>query len=151
VHRAPIPLLVAGLLAVAFAYASVLLGMAARTIAPWALAFGTAAVLTAMLLLGARRARTVPRVLRWSAALAFVALAGGFAYALAVPAPSAAGPLLLGLPRATAILLLLAGLIPLVWLPTAYALAFDTEVLGAADLARVRQAASERAATAGSE
>jgi hypothetical protein len=150
-HRTPITLLVAGLLAVALAYASLLLGVAARSLAPWALGFGTAAVLTAMLLLGARRGRTVPRILRWSATLAFVALAGGFAYALAAPAPSATGPLLLGLPRVTAILILLAGLVPLVWLPVAYALAFDAEVLSAGDLSRVREAAAKRAAPAGSE
>lgn len=149
--RTPITLLVAGLLAVAFAYASVLLDLDARSAAPWSLALGAAAVLTAMLQIGARRSGRMPRILGVSAALAFIALAGGFVYGLAAPAPSPAGPLLLGLPRVTAILLILAGLIPLVGLPTAYALAFDAEVLSDADLARVREAAAARAAKAEAE
>ncbi len=149
--RTPITLLVAGLLAVAFAYASVLLDLGARSAAPWSLALGAAAVLTAMLQLGARRNRRLPRILGVTAALAFIALAGGFIYALAALAPSSDGPLLLGLPRVTAILLILAGLIPLVCLPTAYALAFDTEVLSDADLARVRDAAAARSAKTAAE
>jgi hypothetical protein len=144
--RTPITLLVAGLLAVAFAYASVLLDLGSRSAAPWSLALGAVAVLTAMLQLGARRRRRIPRILGVTAAFVSVALAGGFAYALAAPAPSSDGPLLLGLPRVTAVLLLLAGLIPLVCLPAAYALAFDTEVLSDTDLSRVRDAAAARAA-----
>jgi hypothetical protein len=56
-------------------------------------------------------------------------MAAGFVVVLLLPAPVAGGPLLLGLPRLTAILLLSVGALPLVVLPIAYARAFDAEVM----------------------
>lgn len=146
--RSPITLLCVGLVAVALGYASVLSGTAPG-VASWCLAIGPAAILTAMLRLGGRRAGELPRTLRATSALAFVALLGGFGYALAAPPAAAEDPLLLGLPRVTAALLLLAGLVPLIILPVAYARAFDRDVLGEEDVARVRERA--RAAMAREE
>lgn len=135
--HASIALLVTGTTAIALAYGAALSGAAA----PWLLATGAAAVLTAMLRLSAHRRGGLPPTLRAAAWLAFVALAAGFAYALAAPRPAVGGPLLLGLPRVTAILLLLAGLVPLVALPFAWARAFDREVLGPGEVARIVEAA----------
>ncbi len=74
---------------------------------------------------------------------AFLSVALGFLVPLALPAPGAGDPLLLGLPRPTAILLLLVHAVPLVLLPAAYAAAFEREVLDADDLARVRARADD--------
>ena len=50
----------------------------------------------------------------------------------------------LGLPVRTAIVLYGIGLVPLVFLPFAYAVSFDADTLSAADIARVRDAAKAR-------
>jgi hypothetical protein len=130
-------LLLVGLLLVAAAYALAFAGNAA--LAPWGLAVGAACVLAAMLWLGARRAGRLPRLLGIALAIAALATAGGFAWALLAPPPTADGPLLLGLPRTTALMLLIAGAVPLVVLPVAYAFAFDREVLDDDTLRRVRE------------
>lgn len=127
--RRSIAFLTAGLLLVAFAYAATLLGVAGAA-APWSLAAGTAIVIGAMLALAARRRGRPMRVLSIVAVLAGLALAAGLGVALAAPPARADGPLLLGLPRTTALLLGLAGLVPLVALPLAYAAVFDREVMG---------------------
>ena len=132
----PILLLLAGLLLVASAYG---LAFAGNTqLAPWGLALGAACVLTAMLWLGARRAGRLPRRLGIALGVAGLATAVGFTWALIAPAPVAGGALLFGLPRATALMLLLAGAVPLIVLPLAYALAFDREVLDDETLRRAR-------------
>ena len=136
-HRAALTLLVLGLCAVAAAYGATLLGPAAP-LAPWWLAAGTTASLAGLALLGAaRRGRRTPTLVAATVA-AFASLAAGFFVPLAMPAPDAATPLLLGLPRPTVILLLGAGLVPLVLLPVAYGVAFEREVLSPEDLATFR-------------
>lgn len=62
-----------------------------------------------------------------------VLLAVGLGIALAAAPPTPDGPLLLGLPRSTAILLIVVGLVPLVLLPLAWAATFDREVMGDGD------------------
>jgi hypothetical protein len=120
--RAPILLLLTGLVLVAIAYALAIAGGSA--LAPWALALGATLVLTAMLWLGGRRRGRLPRALAVACALAALATFGGFAYALLAPAPTADGALLFGLPRTTAILLALVGVVPMLALPLLYAAAF---------------------------
>lgn len=126
--RSPVAvtILAGGALAVAIAYA--LAGFApGSAAAPWLLAVGAVLVLTGLGLLGAG-----PRAPRLAAAV-LVACACtllGFAVALTLAPHAADGPLLLGLPRATALMLLLTGGIPLVLLPLAYAWAFPREVDG---------------------
>lgn len=144
----PITVIVAGLLAVALAYAALLLDLTAisASIAPLLLAFGASAVLAGMLALASRRPSGTPRALRATVRLAFVATFGGLVYALLAPAPTADGPLFLGLPRVTAIMLLVTGLIPLVVLPIAYARAFEKDVLGADEITRVAELARTVAA-----
>jgi len=129
-------LLTFGLLLVVSAYALALVGN--TRLSPWGLALGAACVLASMLWLGARRAGRLPRTLGIALAVAGAATAAGFAWALFAPPPTAGGPLLLGLPRATAVMLVLAGVVPMVLLPIVYALAFEREVLDDDTLRRAR-------------
>jgi hypothetical protein len=119
-----IAILAAGALTVAVAYALTFLTMAV-SVAPWLLAVGAVLVLTGLGLLGAG-----PRAPKLAAAVlvacAFTLL--GFTAALTLAPHMAGGPLFLGLPRVTALMLLLTGGIPLVLLPLAYAWAFPREV-----------------------
>jgi hypothetical protein len=123
--RAPIVLLLAGLVLVALAYVLALAGGSAS--APWALALGATLVLTAMLWLGGRRRGRLPRALAAACVIAALATFGGFSYALLAPAPEAGGALLFGVPRTATILLLLIGAVPMLALPLLYAAAFDDE------------------------
>ena len=120
--------LVVGLLGIVGAYVGVLLGLTSPLV-PMLMALGTTAVLAGIAQLAIVRAggatRTLARTVRW----VFGAMAAGFVGVLLLPAPVAGGPLLLGLPRLTAILLLSVGALPLVVLPIAYARAFDAEVM----------------------
>jgi hypothetical protein len=73
-------------------------------------------------------------------------LAIGFCAALALP--STEGPLSrlwLGLPARAAIIIYGVGLLPIIILPVAYAMTFETLTLSAEDLERVRTATRERA------
>jgi hypothetical protein len=71
----------------------------------------------------------------------------GFGAALALPATE--GPLStlwLGLPARAAIVIYGVGLLPIVVLPVAYALTFETQTLSAEDVERVRALARENRA-----
>jgi hypothetical protein len=120
--------LVVGLLGIVGAYVGVLLGLTSPLV-PLGMALGTTAVLGGIAQLAIVRAgRETPalaRTVRW----VFGGMAVGFVVVLLLPAPVAGGPLLFGLPRVTAILLLVVGAMPLVVLPIAYARAFDAEVI----------------------
>jgi len=119
-----ISILTRGALAVLGAYALSFAG--ASPLAPWLLAAGATLVLTGLGLLGAgERAPRLAAVVLVACALTFL----GFATALVIKPHAVNGPLLLGLPRATTLMLLLTGLVPLVLLPVAYALLFKREVL----------------------
>ncbi len=122
--------LVVGLVGIVAAYVGVLLGVASPAV-PMLMALGSTAVLAGLAQLASvRRGRALPvltRTVRW----VFGGMAAGFIAVLLLPPPVAGGPLLLGLPRATAILLLLVGAMPMVVLPIAYARAFDAEVMPA--------------------
>ncbi len=120
--------LVVGLFGIVGAYVGVLLGLTSPLV-PTLMALGTTAVLAGIAQLAIVRAggetRALARTVRW----VFGAMAVGFVGVLLLPAPVAGGPLLFGLPRLTAILLLVVGALPLVVLPIAYARAFDAEVM----------------------
>lgn len=117
--------LASGALLVLAAYALAFAG--ASPSAPWLLAIGATLVLTGLGLLGAG-----PRAPRLAAAVCVACACTmlGFTVALTLAPHAAGGPLLFGLPRATALLLLLTGGVPLVLLPLAYAWAFPHEVEG---------------------
>lgn len=116
-------LLTLGAFAVLSAYA--LSFIVESSLAPWLLAAGATLVLTGLGLLGAgaRAPRLAAAVL-----LACSCTMLGFAVALTLAPHAAGGPLLFGLPRATALMLAFTGGVPLVLLPLAYAWAFPREV-----------------------
>lgn len=126
-RASPIALLSLGLALVAGAYALAFAGES--PLAPWGLALGSTAILSALLWLGGRRRGRLPPVMAWVIGIVALSTAGGFAIALLAPSPTADGPLLLGLPRATAVMLLLTGVVPLGLLPLAYALRFARDVV----------------------
>ncbi len=143
--------LVLSTLLIAAGYASAFLPGDPPRWAPWALAMGTSAIMVASMALGAVRRGGVGR-LALPFAATFLVLAGGFAAALVLPPTDPADPTLwLGLPPAAAIVLYGIGLLPLLFLPLAYALTFDEMTLSEADLARVREAARALAPAAAVE
>jgi hypothetical protein len=117
-------LIFVGALAVAGAYAATFAGT--HAVAPWLLAAGGTLVLTGLGLLGVgpRRPRLAGAVL-----VACTFTFAGFAVALLHAPPTTDGPLWLGLPRATALMLAVTGAVPLVLLPVAYGLWFEREVM----------------------
>lgn len=117
--RGGVGLLVAGVSAVALAYAATVGLGAPPWWAPWALAFGASAASVAMFVLGAAtRGVLTRRVTALLAALGALMLAA-FGAALALPAGGE--PLLLGLPRRLAIVFYAVGFIPLLVLPLVFA------------------------------
>ena len=86
-------------------------------------------MLTAIHWLAAQRRGRAPAALGVVIAIVGLATLGGFVIALWAAPPTADGPLLFGLPRVTALMLGLTGLVPLVVFPLAYALLFDRHVM----------------------
>ena len=123
-------LLVSGLASLAAAYLLAALG-SPGTLAAWCGSYAVAATLAGTFLLAAP-GRTVSRGLALVAAVVFGVLLAGFALALGLPVESAEGPLLFGLPRRAAIVLLGVGLLPALVLPWAYARAAAADPLDAA-------------------
>lgn len=143
VRRLALGAVVASTVLVTLAYASAFLPAGAPSWAPWAFVVGTAAMMTAMMMLGASRPGR-PLGGLWLAFLfTFVVLVGGFGIAIVLPPPTAGGALWLGLPAGAAAVLYGVGLLPLAVLPLAYAMTFDDRTLSEADLARLRAAAAE--------
>lgn len=138
-RRAGIALLVVGCLAVLGAYVAVIAGVAVAA-APWWLASGTTAVLAGLAAIGAARHGRRTPLLAGTILVTFMSVAAGFVLPLLMPAPDAGTPLLLGVPRPTALLALFVHGIPLLLLPIAYGVAFEREVLDDEDLARLRGA-----------
>jgi hypothetical protein len=128
---------------IAAAYGSALVGAdGPAPWAPWAFALGVPGAIVGVMVLGASRGRG-GGVGRLIIPMTFVglALATGFGLALGLPAnEGTTSTLVLGLPLRAAIILYGIGLMPIVVLPVAYALTFETQTLNAADIERVRQA-----------
>lgn len=128
-------------LAIAGAYALAFLPGGAPPLAAWGLALGSAGVLAAMIALGAARNGRVRGAALVASVLTFVVVAGAFGAALALPANEGTGAVLvLGFPLRTAIVVYGVGIVPLLFLPLAYAVSFDDDTLNAADIERVRRA-----------
>jgi hypothetical protein len=140
--------------AIAVAYASAFMPGGAPGWAPWLLALGIPGALGGIMVLGAARERGGVGRLAIPFAFVIVTLTVGFCLALGLPANE--GPesaLWLGLPARAAIIIYGIGLMPVVVLPVAYALTFQTQTLAAEDVEKVRQlgqlyAAAAAAATA---
>ena len=94
-----------------------------------------------MMALGAIRRGKIAPVLRWVFAGMFVFCAGCFCVALAIPAnEGAGGPLLFNFPLRSTIVLLGVAIVPILVMPFAWALTFDSSMLSEADLQRLREA-----------
>jgi hypothetical protein len=141
VKRILIRLLVTSCGLVALSYAAVFVSGAGNAWAPWTLAIGTNGVIMSLMAIGAVRHDTLPRSLVWTFIGLFVLCAGAFLTALGLPAAEGAkGALLFGLPLRTAIVLYGVGVVPILILPLAYALTFESSTLSEGDLDRIRAA-----------
>jgi hypothetical protein len=139
--------LIAAICAIAIGYASAFMKGGAPAWAPWLLAIGIPAALGGIMVLGASRGRKGIGSLKLPFLFVFVVLASGFCLALGLPAAEAAGArLLLGLPVRAAIVIYGIGLLPIVVLPVAYAITFDTQTLSEDDIAQVREMAAKTGA-----
>lgn len=143
-RRAALVTLVAGILAIALGYAAAFLPGGTPAWAPWLLAVGIPVALGAIMILGAARGRMGVGPLKYPFGFVVATLAVGFGAALALPATE--GPLSnlwLGLPARAAIVVYGIGLLPIIVLPVAYALTFESQTLNAEDVERVRALARE--------
>ena len=139
--------LVTAILMIASGYASAFMRGGAPTWAPWLLAIGIPAALGSIMILGAARGDKGIGSLKLPFLFVFVVLASGFCLALGLPITEAGGArLFLGLPIRAAIVIYGIGLLPIVVLPVAYALTFDTQTLSESDIARVREMAERTGA-----
>lgn len=145
-RKVALSILFAGISAIAAGYASAFAKGGTPVWGPWLLALGIPAVTGAIMVLGAARGSTGVGRLRIPFMFVVVVLAAGFALALALPATeTAASRLWLGLPLRAAVVIYGVGLLPIVILPIAYALTFETQTLRAEDLERVRALARDLA------
>jgi hypothetical protein len=139
-------ILFVGISAIAAGYASAFAKGGTPVWGPWLLALGIPAVTGAIMVLGAARGSTGVGPLAIPFMFVVAVLAAGFVAALALPVTeSAASRLWLGLPLRAAVVIYGIGLLPIVILPIAYALTFETQTLRAEDLERVRALARELA------
>lgn len=137
-QRIAVFLLVLATLVAAASYGATLIAGAAPPWAPWGLALSIGVATVGMFLLGAMRNGRVAWPMVAGFIFAFVAVTGSFWLALGMPAmEGAGGPLVLGMPQRTAIVLLGAGLLPTFVLPVLFAATFRHGVLSEEDIARV--------------
>jgi len=145
--RAALVALLTGILAIAGGYGAAFLPGGAPVWAPWLLALGIPVSLGAIMILGAARGRMGIGPLKYPFVFVVAVLVIGFCAALALPATeSPLSKLWLGLPARAAIVIYGIGLLPIVVLPVAYALTFETQTLSAEDVERVRELARENRA-----
>lgn len=131
--------LTAASIAIAAGYASAFKSGGAPVWAPWLLVFGIPIALVSVMVMGAARDRGGIKKLTIPFAFVGILLTLGFCLALGLPAnESAKSSLYLGLPLRAAIIIYGIGLIPVVILPVAYALTFETQTLNQEDLDKVR-------------
>ena len=138
-RRAALVALFFGISAIASGYLAAFSAAGTPTWAAWLLALGIPIALSAIMILGAARGRRGIGRLTIPFAFVVAVLVIGFGAALALPATE--GPLStlwLGLPARAAIVIYGVGLLPIVVLPIAYALTFETQTLNAEDVEKVR-------------
>jgi len=128
----------------ALAYAEALVTKGASTSAPWIAAIAVPIALTAIMILGAVRGDKDIGRLRIPFVFVALILIVGFLAALLLPASeSPTSSLWLGLPARAAIVIYGIGVLPIIVLPVAYALTFETQTLNAEDVERVRELGRE--------
>lgn len=135
--------LILAICAIAAGYAAAFTPGGAPEWAPWLLAVGIPAALGGIMALGAARGSGGIGKLKFPFLFVFIVLTSGFCLALGLPANEGADSTLwLGLPARAAIVIYGIGLLPIVVLPVAYALTFDTQTLSQSDIDRVRELAA---------
>jgi hypothetical protein len=140
--------LFASIVAVAAGYGTAFTPGGAPPWAPWLLAVGIPVALGAIMILGAARGDRGIGRLKIPFAFVILILAIGFCAALALPGSE--GPLSrlwLGLPARAAVVIYGVGLLPIIVLPVAYAMTFETLTLSADDLERVRESGRKYASS----
>jgi hypothetical protein len=139
-----------GTLAIAGGYAAAFTRGGTPVWAPWLLALGIPTAIGAIIVLGATRGNRGIGPLKLPFLFTVAILAAGFCAALGLPVvETATSHLWLGLPIRAAIVIYGVGLLPIVVLPIAYAVTFETQTLSAADVDSVRKLGQEyRARTA---
>jgi hypothetical protein len=146
-RRSALVALFIGISAITGGYLAAFSATGAPVWAAWLLALGIPVALGAIMILGAARGRRGIGPLKIPFAFVVVVLVIGFGAALALPATEGPlSPLWLGLPARAAIVIYGVGLLPIVVLPIAYALTFETQTLSAEDVERVRVLARENQA-----
>lgn len=136
-----IPMIVGSALGVGVVYATAFLPAGSPAWAPCLMVVSIATMLVATMMLGAARDGRTGR-LAATFVLVWLILVVGFGLALSLPAETAADPrLLFGLPLRTAIVLYGIGLVPLFFVPIAYAFTFNSLTLSDDDLEKLRGAA----------
>ena len=146
-RRGALVALFSGILAIAVGYGAAFLPGETPAWAPWLLALGIPVALGAIMILGAVRGPLGVGPLKYPFAFVVAVLVLGFCAALALPATeSPLSNLWLGLPARAAIVIYGIGLLPIIVLPVAYALTFETQTLSAEDLEQVRELARQNRA-----
>lgn len=139
-RRAALVALFLAIAAIATAYAAAFSRAGTPAWAPWLLVVGIPIALGAIMILGATRGERGIGALKIPFVFVVATLTIGFGAALALPATE--GPLSrlwLGLPARAAIVIYGVGLLPILVLPIAYALTFESQTLNAEDVERVRE------------
>ena len=138
-RNAALTALCLAIVAIAIGYAAAFTPSGTPAWAPWLLALGIPLSLGAIMILGAARGNKGIGPLKLPFLFVVAVLAIGFCAALALPATeSPLSKLWLGLPARAAVVIYGIGLLPIVVLPVAYALTFETQTLSAEDVERVR-------------
>ena len=145
-RRIAVVILFVAAVAIALGYVGAFTRNGASPWSAWVVAIAVPISLVAIMILGALRGSN--GIGRLKVPFGFVALILiiGFVAAIALPATeSPASRLWLGLPLRAAIVIYGIGLLPIVVLPVAYALTFETQTLNADDVERVRELGRLRA------
>lgn len=122
-------------------YAGTFIGGGPPAWSPWCLAIGTCGTLMSLMALGSVRRGHIAPVLRWVFAGMFLWCAGCFCVALAMPSGEGpGGTLLFGFPLRATIVLAGVAIVPILVLPFAWALTFDSSMLSEEDLRKLREA-----------
>jgi hypothetical protein len=139
--RVALAAVAAGTAAIAATYVAAFVGDGSATWIPPVFVVGVATIMVGMMVLGAATARGIGK-LAVPFAFTWFLMVGGIAAAHVLP--SASRPYILGLPPAAALIIYGIGLLPIVVLPFAYALTFDSITLRREDIERVRAAGAAR-------
>lgn len=139
-RRTTVVVLFLSVAAIALGYAGAFARNGPSPWSAWMVAIAVPIAIVAIMILGAIRGQAGIGRLKIPFVFVALILIVGFIAALALPATeSATSKLWLGLPLRAAIVIYGIGLLPIVVLPVAYALTFETQTLSAEDVERVRE------------